>query len=163
MSSTALTVQWGPVPCIEQNGDITGYTVQYGVVGSESTQTHDISEDGVNEAIISHLMSDTSYWIKVAAVNSEGIGKFSERFLNQTLIEGKSSMITNIKYLKYFVTVIKTTTSVGAVAGAVIAIVIVVVIITITLILLIRYCNMLVNRCLECSSVPDGGEEEVNQ
>ena len=28
ISSTALTVQWETVPCIEQNGDITGYTVR---------------------------------------------------------------------------------------------------------------------------------------
>ena len=163
MTSSSITVQWGAVPCIHRNGDITGYSVQYGVMGSESTN---ISEDDAKEATISNLMSNTSYWIKVAAVNSEGIGNFSERILNHTLIEGKSSMITNIKYLKYFVTVVKTTTSVsplGAVAGAVIAIVIVVVIIIIAFILLIRYCNMLVNRCLDCSCFPGGEEGKVNQ
>ena len=165
VTSSSITVQWGAVPCIHRNGEITGYSVQYGV-GSESTQTMFVSGVSTTKTTIPNLMSNTSYWIKVAAVNSEGIGNFSEIFLNQTLIEGKSSTITNIKYLKYFVTVVKTTTSVsplGAVAGAVIAIVIVVVIITIILILLIRYCNMLVNIGLECSWFPGGEEEEVNQ
>ncbi|CAI8043297.1 Neogenin (Fragment), partial [Geodia barretti] len=33
-SSTSITVQWGPVECIHQNGEITGYRVRYGEEGS---------------------------------------------------------------------------------------------------------------------------------
>ena len=43
VTSFNITVQWGEVDCIYHNGDITGYSVQYGVQGSGSTQTRDVS------------------------------------------------------------------------------------------------------------------------
>ena len=65
--------------CIHLNGDITGYSVQYGVEGgSGSTQTMSISGGSVTEANISSLMSSTTYSIQVAAVNSAGIGVYSD-------------------------------------------------------------------------------------
>ena len=78
-TSSSITVQWGIVECIHRNGDITGYSVQYGVVGSGSTQTMNISpEASVTEATISSVMSSTNYSIQVAAVNSAGIGVYSD-------------------------------------------------------------------------------------
>ena len=71
-TSTTITVQWGAVDCIHHNGDITGYSVQYGVVGSGNTQTMSVSGANVTEATISSLMSSTTYSILVAAVNSAG-------------------------------------------------------------------------------------------
>ena len=38
-TSTVISVQWMSVPCIHQNGQITGYSVTYGVVGSGNAQT----------------------------------------------------------------------------------------------------------------------------
>ena len=39
VTSTTITVQWGPVePCADQNGVITGYAVRY--VETESGNTH---------------------------------------------------------------------------------------------------------------------------
>ena len=72
-SSTSITVQWGPVDCIHRNGDITGYSVQYGEVGSESTHT-------VNETskTISGLSTSTNYTYQVAARNSAGLGPYSD-------------------------------------------------------------------------------------
>ena len=75
VTSSSITVQWGAVPCIHRNGDITGYSVQYGVVGSESTQTMTVSGASVN---ITGLVESTTYTIEVAAVNSDGIGVYSE-------------------------------------------------------------------------------------
>ena len=77
MTSSSITVQWGAVDCIHRNGDITGYSVRYGVVGSGSTQTISVSGSSVTEATISSLMSSTTYSIQVAAVNSAGTGDFS--------------------------------------------------------------------------------------
>ena len=77
MTSSSITVQWGAVPCIEQNGDITGYSVQYGVLGSESIQTMTVSgvvSGGMYK--VSRLKQLTNYTIKVAAVNSAGIGVY---------------------------------------------------------------------------------------
>ena len=78
MSSSTITVQWGAVDCIHRNGDITGYIVQYRVVGSGSTQIVSVSGGRVTEASLSHLMSSTTYSIQVAAENSAGIGEFSD-------------------------------------------------------------------------------------
>ena len=77
-TSTSITVQWGAVDCIHHNGDITGYSVQYGVVVSGSTQTISVSGGSVTEATISSLMSSTAYSIQVAAVNSAGTGVYSD-------------------------------------------------------------------------------------
>ena len=82
VTSSSITVQWGTVPCIHRNGDITGYSVQYGVVGSESTQTMTVSGDF--SGVISNLESSTNYSIKVAAMNNVGIGAYSNVVIAQT-------------------------------------------------------------------------------
>ena len=76
MTSTAITVQWGEVDCVHRNGDITGYTVQYGEVESESIQTVHVASD-VTQTTISGLITNALYHIQVAAVNSAGEGEYS--------------------------------------------------------------------------------------
>ena len=73
--STSITVQWGSVPCIHQNGVITEYSVRYGVEGSGSTQT--VTATG-NGATILDLIPSTNYTVQVAAVNSAGVGEYSD-------------------------------------------------------------------------------------
>ena len=72
VTSSSITVQWGPVNCIHRNGDITGYSVQYGVQGSGSTQTISVSGGDITETTITGLKPSTNYSIEVAAVNSAG-------------------------------------------------------------------------------------------
>ena len=71
VTSSAITVMWGSVPCIHQNGDITGYSVQYGVMGSGNKETVKTSE---TEITLSSLTPEMEYQISVAALNTEGIG-----------------------------------------------------------------------------------------
>ena len=71
VTSSTITVMWGSVPCIHQNGDITGYSVQYRAVGSENKDTVETSE---TEITLLRLTRETDYEISVAAVNTEGIG-----------------------------------------------------------------------------------------
>ena len=78
LNSSNITFYWGTVPCIHRNGDITGYSVQYGVVGSESIQTMPVSGASTTEASITGLVESTTYTIEVAAVNDAGIGVYSE-------------------------------------------------------------------------------------
>ena len=84
VTSSNITVQWGAVDCIHHNGDITGYSVRYGVQGSGSTQTRNVSGGSITEATISSLMPSTIYSIQVAAVNNVGIGVYSTSFIIQT-------------------------------------------------------------------------------
>ena len=88
VTSSSIIVQWGAVNCIDRNGNITGYSVRYGVQGSGSTLTRDVSGGSVTEATISSLMPSTTYSIQVAAVNSAGIGVYSDPIIAMT---GKSS------------------------------------------------------------------------
>ena len=74
----SFTVQWGAVDCIDRNGDITGYSVRYGVQGSGSTQTESVSGPGTMDIDISGLTADTSYAVEVAAENANGIGVYSD-------------------------------------------------------------------------------------
>ena len=78
-SSTAITVQWGPVePCDQQNGAITGYSVRYGEVGtSEGDRRVEMaSEDSMST--VSGLTKETVYTVEVAAETSGGTGVYSE-------------------------------------------------------------------------------------
>ena len=81
VTSSSITVQWGTVPCIHRNGDITGYSVQYGVLGSESTQNMSVSGDNVT---ISNLAPSTKYVIQVAAMNDAGTGEYSDPVTTNT-------------------------------------------------------------------------------
>ena len=79
VTSSTISVQWGSVPCIHQNGDITGYSVQYEVMGSGNTQMEMVSGDSSGGmTTISGLTPSTTYSIKVAAVNNAGTGVYSD-------------------------------------------------------------------------------------
>ena len=74
VTSSSITVQWEMVPCIEQNGDITGYSVEYTGGG---TGTIPVMGGDTMMVIIQNLMPSTTYSIQVAAVNNFGAGPFS--------------------------------------------------------------------------------------
>ena len=78
VTTSSITVQWGAVDCIYRNGDITGYSVRYGVQGNGSTQTVSISGGSSSQTIVSGLTPSTNYSIQVAAVNSAGTGLYSD-------------------------------------------------------------------------------------
>ena len=77
VNSATLTVQWGRVPCIHQNGDITGYSVRYQAIGNGAWTVINVTEESINETRISNLNSSTNYSIQVAAINSAGTGTYS--------------------------------------------------------------------------------------
>ena len=83
-SSTAISVQWGPVePCADRNGPITGYSVRYGVMGSGSTQNKAVSGES-RMTTISELTKETVYTVEVAAETRAGTGVYSLPLTIQT-------------------------------------------------------------------------------
>ena len=77
-SLTSITVQWGSVSCRHQNGQITGYSVQYEAVGNSETGFVMVSGDSSGGTVtISGLTRRTMYTVQVAAVNSAGTGVYS--------------------------------------------------------------------------------------
>ena len=80
-SSTAITVQWGPVEsCVNQNGAITGYSVRYGQVGTSEEERR----VGDSMTTVSGLTKETVYTVEVAAETSGGTGVYSEPLTIET-------------------------------------------------------------------------------
>ena len=84
VTSSSITVQWGPLDCIHRNGDITSYLIRYGEVGNGRTQTVNVSGGDVTEYTISGLMPSTAYSVHVATVNSAGTGPYSDHLIANT-------------------------------------------------------------------------------
>ena len=90
-TSYSITINWELVPCEHRNGDITGYSVRYGEMGTNMIDVTvlNITEASVTEATISNLMLSTTYSFKVAAVNRAGTGVFSNATLAKTVEKSK--------------------------------------------------------------------------
>ena len=85
VTSSTITVVWGEVPCADQNGAITGYSVQYGVMGSGSTQTMAVDGDSSGGmATISELEAATMYVYQVAGRTIVGPGEYSSSMTTLT-------------------------------------------------------------------------------
>ena len=88
MTSSNITVQWGEVDCIHHNGDITGYSVRYGIQGTaEGNRTVKMATGDSSGGMytISGLSTATDYTVEVAAVNSAGTGLYSDPITAETL------------------------------------------------------------------------------
>ena len=75
---TEVSLRWRELPCVQQNGPITGYVVRYyATCGTDRNVQRDKSvvTTGSN---ISGLTPNTEYAFQVAAVNVNGTGPFSE-------------------------------------------------------------------------------------
>ena len=86
-SPTSVTVQWGVViPCALQNGDITGYSVRYGELGSSEPSEAMVSGDysGGMITISDGLPIKTKYTVEVAAETSAGTGVYSDPQIFET-------------------------------------------------------------------------------
>ena len=84
-SSTAISVQWGPVePCADRNGVITGYSVRYGEMGSGSTQNKTVSGEDSIMTTISGLTKETVFTVEVAAETRAGTGVYRFPLIIQT-------------------------------------------------------------------------------
>ena len=68
----SATVQWGEVPCLQRNGEITDYTVTTNS-GEMEEGTASVDVDA-RQATISGLTPSTQYTVSVTAVNSAGTG-----------------------------------------------------------------------------------------
>jgi hypothetical protein len=85
VTKTSITVNWTPPPVREQNGRLTGYVLQE--VARVDRATPLSIPVGVDTLVwtFTGLQPFTSYAIKVAAVNSEGVGPFGVGITVRTL------------------------------------------------------------------------------
>ena len=99
---TSITVRWQPVMCFEQNGIILQYTVNY----TESSINKGPFNITMMSFIASSLYPGTSYTVKIAAVNSIGLGPYIQHRVSTMLPPGRSlcciSYILFVDILFYF-------------------------------------------------------------
>ena len=87
VTSSSISVQWGAVNCIHRNGNITGYSVRYGVQGSgDGDMIVEMSSGNSRGGMYQNfgLSTATVYTIEVAAVNSAGTGVYSSAMIAET-------------------------------------------------------------------------------
>ena len=72
----SITVQWGEVPCLHRNGEITGYIVEVTLSGMV-VATENVDGGSARRGTVSGLTPSTDYTVTVAAVNNVGTGPFS--------------------------------------------------------------------------------------
>ena len=77
-TSTSITVMWDRLSCVDRNGEITGYRIQYGTT-TPLDQTEMITGTSATDRTItaSGLVPLTTYMFRIAAVNSDGVGPYS--------------------------------------------------------------------------------------
>ena len=90
-TSYSIAINWELVPCEHRKGDITGYSVRYGEMGTNMTDTTVLNITGasVTEATISNLTLSTTYSIQAAAVNRAGTGVLSNATIIKTFEKSK--------------------------------------------------------------------------
>ena len=91
LNSTAISVSWDPVDCINQNSEITGYIVHYGPASSSTRLTSEVlgTTSAGREYTAVGLAPSTNYSIQVAAVNREGnVGPFTAAIFATTVVDG---------------------------------------------------------------------------
>ena len=88
VTSSIITVQWSHVSCIDRNSEITGYTVRHGQTGSTTTVMESVSGTSDSDRMFtaSGLIPRTSYTFEVAAVSSQGTGRFSTGIAVETSV-----------------------------------------------------------------------------
>ena len=93
----SLTVSWQPPLEISHNIPITGYVIQYNKNGSQDmvNNTKKVNVASGTTYTISGLVAVAEYTVKVAAINVNGTGPFSESVIG---ISGEDSELNLHNY-----------------------------------------------------------------
>ena len=83
INSTAISLSWGEVNCTERNGAITGYSVQYSIVGEMQSTIVNVTGNVTNTVIDGLIIICTEYSIKVAAINNNGVGTYNTAYTGE--------------------------------------------------------------------------------
>ena len=80
VSSRSITVNWNEIPCIQRNGRIIRYEVQFGPSGEGTISGRSFTANG--------LTPFTNYTFQVCGVNSAGPGPYSDLIIITTFEAG---------------------------------------------------------------------------
>ena len=76
-NSTSITVMWDRLSCVDRNGEIIGYRIQYGITTLSTTVNITGTSASDRNFTASGLVPLTTYMFRIAAVNSDGVGPYS--------------------------------------------------------------------------------------
>ena len=96
---TSITLTWQSLARLQQNGEITNYSIIY----NESSKMSGPFVTTIPSFTASSLFPGTSYIFKVAAVNSEGIGPYTQYVVTTVIPTGMFLFDVNINYIIYFI------------------------------------------------------------
>ena len=76
-TATTITLTWDEINCVDRNGVITGYMIQYGITtfNTSLNVTGTSASDRTFTAF--GLVPLTTYMFRIAAVNSDGVGPYN--------------------------------------------------------------------------------------
>ena len=78
VNSTAVSISWEEVNCTQSNGMIIGYNIQYYSNKEPQSVFHNVT--AVTNITITDLTEFRLYYIRIAAINNNGIGPYSQEF-----------------------------------------------------------------------------------
>ena len=99
-TSTSITVTWDEIDCIDRNGMIDRYTVEYQPVGGAAT-TEVVTS--MRTFTANDLQPFTTYTFRVRGCNNEGMGPYSNQIIILTDEDGKFATFLMIAAC-YFIT-----------------------------------------------------------
>ena len=79
---TAVRLSWEEINCTQSNGMIIGYNIQYHP--NKKPQSVFINVTAVTNVTITGLTEFRLYYIRVAAINNNGTGPYSQEFIIHT-------------------------------------------------------------------------------
>ena len=77
-NSTAVRISWEVINCTQTNGMIIGYNIQY--LTNKEPQSVFLNVTTVTNVTITGLTEFRLYYIRIAAINNNGIGPYSQEF-----------------------------------------------------------------------------------
>uniref|UniRef100_A0AC35G7L0 Neogenin n=1 Tax=Panagrolaimus sp. PS1159 TaxID=55785 RepID=A0AC35G7L0_9BILA len=103
--SGSLKVSWHPPPPSERNGAITGYKIKYKSHHRGSKASIAVVEGDPGEYTLNGLESGTPYVVRLAAINQNGTGPYTDWVKAQTLLDDlQDSILTAPRQLKVHAT-----------------------------------------------------------
>jgi len=98
ISSSAISIDWNPVPRKHRNGIIRGYKIQYQSLNPDAPLQHKAVEDNSTRRItLTDLKAFTTYKLAVAAFTNAGDGVYST-VLNVQTLEDTPGMPQNLSF-----------------------------------------------------------------
>jgi len=77
-TTTSITLTWDRISCMDRNGNITGYKIQYGITAFDQTMMFNGTSESSRIFTLGDLVTTNRYKFRVAGVNINGTGPYRE-------------------------------------------------------------------------------------